>query len=115
MSPAQKLDEVRRLEHLAFRGWPALDTRDIGGWRLRRSGGYTKRSNSINAIGPEFSTNIEALEAPYRERGQSPVWRLTPLAPLEMEARLAERGYRAIERSLLQVCPLHDRFEADAD
>lgn len=109
----QNLDEVRRLERLAFRGWPALDSRDIGGWRLRLSGGYTKRANSINALGPDFSTDIEALEAPYRERGQTPVWRLTPLAPPETEALLVARGYRAIERSLLQVCPLHDRFPAD--
>jgi GNAT superfamily N-acetyltransferase len=111
----KNLDEVRRLERLGFRGWPALESRDIGGWRLRLSGGYTKRSNSINAIGPEFSTDIEALEAPFRERGQPPVWRLTLLAPPDMEPRLSERGYRAVERSLLQVCPLHERFQADAD
>jgi N-acetylglutamate synthase len=33
------LAEVRRLEELAFRAWPALETRDIAGWRLRLSGG----------------------------------------------------------------------------
>lgn len=115
MSPLQNLHEVRRLEELAFRGWPALDTRDVGGWRLRLSGGYTKRANSINALGPDFSTDIEALEAPYRERGLLPAWRLTPLAPPETETRLAERGYRAIERSRLQVCPLHALFEVDAE
>lgn len=109
----QSLDEVRRLELLAFKGWPALESRDVGGWRLRLSGGYTKRANSINALGPEFSTDIEALEAPYRDHGQVPAWRLTPLAPREAVAMLAVRGYRATERSLLQVCPLHDRFRAD--
>jgi GNAT superfamily N-acetyltransferase len=109
----ENLDEVRRLERLAFRGWPALESRDVGGWRLRLSGGYTKRANSINAIGPDFSTDIEVIEAPYRERGQLPVWRLTPLAPPEMKARLVERGYRAIERSLLQVCPLQESFQPD--
>ncbi len=109
----QNLDEVRRLELLAFKGWPALESRDVGGWRLRLSGGYTKRANSINALGPDFSTDIDALEAPFRDRGQLPAWRLTPLAPPEAVALLADRGYRAIERSLLQVCPLHDRFQAD--
>ena len=109
----QNLDEVRHLELLAFRGWPALESQDIGGWRLRLSGGYTKRANSINALGPDFSTDVEALEAPYRDRGQVPAWRLTPLAPPEAVAMLAARGYRAIERSLLQVCRLHDRFRAD--
>lgn len=115
MSSPQNLDEVRRLEGLAFRGWPALESRDIQGWRLRFSGGYTKRANSINALDPITSTDIEIVEAPFRERGQSPVWRLTPLAPPAITDLLAARGYRAIERSLLQVCPLHDRFQADPD
>lgn len=110
---AHNLDEVRCLENLAFKGWPALESRDVGGWRLRLSGGYTKRANSINALGPDFSTDVETLEAPYRDRGLVPAWRLTPLAPPEAVSLLAERGYRAIERSLLQVCPLHDRFRAD--
>jgi len=113
MSSPQNLDEVRRLEGLAFRGWPALETLDVAGWHLRFSGGYTKRSNSINAIGEIPSTDIEAVEAPCRARGIPPVWRLTPLAPRSIAGVLDARGYRAIERSLLQVCPLHDGFAAD--
>lgn len=109
----ETLDEVRRLEALAFNGWPALESRDVGGWRLRLSGGYTKRANSINALGPNLSTDIGALEAPYRDRRLVPAWRLTPLAPQEIAPLLTDRGYRAIERSLLQVCPLHERFQAD--
>ena len=58
------LDGVRRrLEELAFRGWPALETRDSAGWRLQFAGGYTKRANSINALGP----NAGAKE---QERGE---------------------------------------------
>ena len=115
MSPLQILDEVRRLEELAFRGWPALETQDRAGWRLRFSGGYTKRANSINALGPDASTGIEVLEAPHRERGLAPVWRLSPLAPPAMDGLLAARGYRAIERSLMQRCPLHGGFRADPE
>ena len=50
MSPPVDLAEVRRLEELAFRGWPALESRDLAGWRQRFAGGYTKRANSINAL-----------------------------------------------------------------
>ena len=110
MSLAVDLEQVRRLEELAFRGWPALEARDSAGWRLRFAGGYTKRANSINALGPDAQTDpatLQSLEAAYRERGQSPVWRLSPLAPPAMDDILAARGYRTIERSLLQVCPLH--------
>lgn len=109
MSSIIDLSWVRRLEELAFSGWPALESRDVAGWRLRFSGGYTKRANSINALGQESHTDLQtvgSLEAAYRERGQLPVWRLSPLAPAAIADVLAARGYRAIERSLVQVCPL---------
>jgi len=109
LSPSSDLFHVRRLEELAFAGWPALETRDVAGWRLRFSGGYTKRANSINALERKAQTDlktVEGLESAYRERGQLPVWRLSPLAPAAIAEVLAARGYRAIERSLVQVCPL---------
>lgn len=116
LSRSIDLDEIRRLEVLAFRGWPALETLDIGGWRLRFSGGYTKRANSINVLGEisDFSEKaVTELEAFYRERGLAVVWRLTPLAPPAVEAVLSGRGYGAIERSLVQRCPLRPDFATD--
>ena len=53
------------------------------------------------------------MEAAFHERSLRPVWRLTPLAPIGMADLLKARGYSAIERSLLQRCPLHDGFRAD--
>jgi len=109
LSSSSDLSHVRRLEELAFAGWPALESRDVAGWRLRFAGGYTKRANSINALGPYIQTDsstLDALEAAYRERDQRPIWRLTHLAPPAMVDLLARRGHRPIERSLLQVCPL---------
>jgi len=106
-SAGATLAEIRAMEERAFRGWPALESRDDAGWRLRLSGGYTKRSNSINALGPDAAVDPETvsrLETAYRERGLPPVWRLSPLAPPAIADRLA--GYRTIERSLVQVCPL---------
>jgi GNAT superfamily N-acetyltransferase len=115
MSRAIDFAAVRRLEELAFRGWPALETQDRAGWRLRFAGGYTKRANSINALGPDAETDpstLQGLEAAYRERNQAPVWRLSPLTPPAIDGILSARGYRTIERSLLQVCPLHAGFAA---
>lgn len=109
LSSPKTLPEVRRLEELAFAGWPALESRDDAGWRLRFSGGYTKRANSINALTPSAEAHpstIARLEAAYRDRGQPAIWRLSPLAPPAIGAILADRGYRTIERSLLQVCHL---------
>src|SRR5262245_5368485 len=113
LSPVEALSEVRRLEELAFAGWPALESRDDAGWRLRFSGGYTKRANSINALGPAAeigATTLDRLEAAYRERGQPAVWRLSPLAPPAAAVALTGRGYQPAERSLVQVCPLDRAF-----
>ena len=113
LSSPQDLVEVRRLETLAFAGWPALESRDDAGWRLRFSGGYTKRANSINALGPNADTDaatLDRLETAYRERGRAPVWRLSPLAPPAAAEALTRRGYRPAERSLVQVCPLDRAF-----
>lgn len=118
LSSSSDLSEVRRLEELAFAGWPALESRDIAGWRLRFAGGYTKRANSINALRRDAqidSKTLDVLEAAYRERHQLPIWRLTPLAPPAVVDRLAGRGYRPIEFSLFQVCPLHAAFSSSAE
>jgi GNAT superfamily N-acetyltransferase len=116
LSRSIDLEEIRRMEERGFRAWPALETLDVAGWRLRFSGGYTKRANSINALGDisEFSEETaSSLEKPYRERGLGSVWRLTPLAPPAADAFLASRGYRAIERSLVQRRPLPLGLTAD--
>jgi N-acetylglutamate synthase len=55
------------------------------------------------------------LEAPYRALGQAPVWRLTPLAPAGIGALLGQRGYRAIERSLVQLRHLDGADRSDPD
>ena len=116
LSRSIDLGEIRRLEMLGFRGWPALESLDIAGWRLRFSGGYTKRANSINALeeNADFRREmVTSLEAPYRQRGLGIVWRLTPLAPADLDRCLSDRGYRTIERSLVQRSPLQPGLAPD--
>jgi ribosomal protein S18 acetylase RimI-like enzyme len=110
--------DIRTLEWRAFRAWPALETVATAGWVQRFSGGYTKRANSINAleIDTEFNHSMKiALEAPYRERGLPPIWRLTPLAPPEVDAALANDGYRRIDESLVQRSALDGRYALDPE
>ena len=42
--------EIRDIELMLMRTWPALDEKIYDGWILRFSGGYTKRSNCINPL-----------------------------------------------------------------
>jgi ribosomal protein S18 acetylase RimI-like enzyme len=116
MSPSFGRTHILELEQRSFRAWPALETLNASGWVQRLSGGYTKRANSINALEPQaqFTDQIRnTLERPYLERRQSPIWRLTPLAPPAADAALAGLGYRRIDESLVQVAPLDGRFTAD--
>jgi GNAT superfamily N-acetyltransferase len=101
-----------------FRAWPALETCRAHGWVQRFAGGYTKRANSINALGADTELTQETkngLEAPYRLRGLPPVWRLTPLAPAGTDSLLAASGYRRIDESYVQVATLDDRFAPDPE
>jgi GNAT superfamily N-acetyltransferase len=110
--------DVRALERRAFRAWPALESASFAGWIQRFAGGYTKRANSINALESdvEFSRELRiTLEAPYRARGLPPVWRLTPLAPPDVDAALADAGYRRIDDSLVQRSALDGRFVHDPE
>ena len=118
MSPPADLETVQNLENRAFRAWPALETRKIDGWIQRFSGGYTKRANSINALSPstQFTQEVKnGLEALYIERRLPPVWRLSPLTPLEADLALARAGYRQIDKSLVQRAPIDERFTADPE
>jgi len=110
--------DIRALERRALRAWPALETDTAAGWVRRFSGGYTKRANSINAleVDVEFNQSLKTtLEGPYRARGLPPVWRLTPLAPPEADAALADAGYRRIDESLVQRSALEGRFVHDPE
>lgn len=116
MSLPFDLDRIRLLEKRGFRAWPALESRTTAGWLQRISDGYTKRANSINALepAPQFTSEMRnALEAAYIERGLPPIWRLTPLAPVETDRALAALGYRRIDESLVQVASIDARFVAD--
>jgi GNAT superfamily N-acetyltransferase len=110
--------DIRALEKRAFRAWPALETESTVGWVQRFSAGYTKRANSINALEPksEFNPHLKhELEAPYLARGLPPIWRLTTLAPPEVDGTLSDAGYRRIDDSLVQRSSLDGRFALDPE
>ena len=107
-------DSNRRLERLAFRTRPSLETVEYDGWVLRFADGYTKRANSVN---PHFgstlpaSTKIAQCEALYRERGLPTIFRLTPFSqPTVLDQVLASVGYSMVDRSLVMTASI-DRVQ----
>src|SRR5215469_13578283 len=65
-------DDVRAIERLHVRAWPALETAVIGGWLWRYSGGGSQRANSVSTVqfsGDDPAAALDEVEARYRARG----------------------------------------------
>ncbi|MBX3503655.1 MAG: GNAT family N-acetyltransferase [Alphaproteobacteria bacterium] len=105
--------EASTFEHLAFNAWPALRVVVQGNWLLRFADGYTKRANSVNALGLERDTpvaelerRVEAAEAHYRRQGIASTFKLSPLMDPGLDAVLAARGYSHLDETLMMVADL---------
>jgi N-acetylglutamate synthase len=64
-------DDLRRIESLHVRAWPALETATIHGWLWRYSGGGSKRANSVSTVdftGGDPAVALDEVEARYRTR-----------------------------------------------
>jgi ribosomal protein S18 acetylase RimI-like enzyme len=101
MTPA-----FRELEEVVVAAWPARDTQSLDGWLLRSSGGPTHRGNSVATLEVSselaLGSRISRAEAWYAEREQSSMFQLGPcVAPTDLDAALAARGYRKEGEALL--------------
>ena len=114
-------DSNRRLERLAFRARPSLETVEYDGWVLRFADGYTKRANSVN---PHFgstlpaSTKISHCEALFKDRGLPTIFRLTPLTRISITRRsrpgIAHRQCAGTPLQILAHGPILDSRGSDA-
>jgi N-acetylglutamate synthase len=109
---------------VALRAWPALETERIGGWEVRFAGGFTKRANSVQAVGAPDGTLQDVVarcEDWYAARDRPCVIRLTPLADPSLPEHLGARGYGEVEpssvlhRPLTEPIPGPDLVEMGAD
>lgn len=99
---------VRYIEGLAANAWPAERVEHMDGWRLRFAQGVTQRANSVwpNIHGGQLPLEIRlaVVERFYAHYGLPARYQLCPAAqPADLDAILAERGYRANERTTVQT------------
>jgi ribosomal protein S18 acetylase RimI-like enzyme len=97
-----------QLEPIAARGWPAVESARLGGWRLYASAGWSGRINSCWPVSPpdrEPDAAIAAVEAWYAARGLPVRFKLAgDLAqPADLQARLAAHGYAPGSATLTMV------------
>lgn len=90
------IDDIRLLEELNFNAWPALQSVHVDGWLVRKTGGISRRVNSVNAIGTgrlALEARIAHCESLFSSWGMRRVFRITPLCEDELEPLLQARGY----------------------
>lgn len=89
-SPAQ----IRLLEGIADRAWPARETACGPGWEARFSDGMHRRLNSASVWqSADLEAIVDGIEPWYRERGHPAIFKLTAASAPGLDDMLAARGY----------------------
>ena len=110
---------VRELATVAARGWPCLESEQLGAWTLRAAGGVTARANSVLPLGDpglETAAALERVARWYGARNLDPRFQVTAEEDALLVRELERRGWTAERHALARVgalAPLADR-EADA-
>jgi ribosomal protein S18 acetylase RimI-like enzyme len=96
---------VAALEDVCERAWPPRERLVLDGAVLRFASGFTRRANSarVDGGGGDLDALVARAEEEYRSRGLRPGFRLTPLSPPELDARLLARGYVVDTEAVVMV------------
>lgn len=104
---------VRRLEAVGFRAWPAASVHYDGSWAVRLTAGHpSKRLNSVNPLDPadhrDIETRINRAAKRFGAYGRPLVFRLSPLAPLQLGAHFDAHGWRRFDETRVMIANLKD-------
>ncbi|HEX4766983.1 MAG TPA: GNAT family N-acetyltransferase [Lichenihabitans sp.] len=93
-----------RADEACLNGWPAVREVVLDAAVLRLSGGYTRRANSVNLLGPirrEPADFIRACENVYDRGGLPTIFRLSSAVPGDLGPALEQAGFGAPEDETL--------------
>lgn len=112
------LPDIEAIERAGLLAWPGLEEKWDGSWVRRAAGGYTKRANSVQCLDPDDfeDADLRVISACTWMviRKIKPVFRITPLAPFELNATLDESGLQTLGASHVYAMALGEH-EADPD
>lgn len=102
---------VRQLEAVGFRAWPATSVHYSGTWAIRMTAAHpSKRLNSVNPLDPgdthDIPARIEQVSQRFRAYGRVPCFRLSPLAPVELEDYLEGLGWKREDETIVMTASL---------
>jgi ribosomal protein S18 acetylase RimI-like enzyme len=114
-----RMTDPRVLEPIAARGWPAVESAAIGGWRLHAAAGHSGRINTcwpMGGAGRQVDAAIAAVEAWYADRGFAARFKIVEGCsdPPDLAERLAARGYAPVTPTLTMVGALAGEPDPDA-
>jgi GNAT superfamily N-acetyltransferase len=100
------LAQIRLLEAVSFRSFPATTTQYDGTWAIRLTAGHpAKRLNSVNPLDPndelDLENRIRLAQRRFESFGRPFVFRLTPLAPVMLCEMLVQWGWSRHEESIV--------------
>lgn len=108
------------LTRITSRGWPAIDSEDLGDWELRASAGFTFRANTVSVTGSPGVPDDEAfarIDAFYAAHGQPPV--AQAIVGSAGETLFRSRGWVGLDDreagsgAIVQVAELMDGMSAE--
>ncbi|MGH6859737.1 MAG: GNAT family N-acetyltransferase [Phyllobacterium sp.] len=106
-----QLAQIRQVEAVGFRAWPATTVYYDGSWAIRMTAGHpSKRLNSVNPLDPGDTDDMEVRVARaaqrFRAYGRPPVFRLSPLAPGALDHYLDRAGWARFDESMVMMADL---------
>lgn len=110
---APSLAIVRQLEAVGFRAWPATSVHYDGTWAIRMTAAHpSKRLNSVNPLDPgdtrDIPARVELASQRFRAYGRVPCFRLSPLAPVELEDYLEGLGWKRQDETIVMTSNLEE-------
>ena len=100
--------QIRRLEGIAARSWPAAEGEALDGWYLRADPVASRRLNSVLSLGFRPGADLDAaigrVEAWYALRGRPARYCLSDASlPEGLDAALEDRGYARVAPTLVML------------
>ena len=102
---------VRRMEAAGFRAWPAASVHYDGSWAVRLTASHpSRRLNSVNPLDPadtrDIKERIARIDQRFRAYGRPILFRMSPLAPVELEEHLNAGGWQRVGETRVMAADL---------
>lgn len=94
---------ITRAEEASLNAWPALKEVFYDGWLIRLAGGESRRTNSVNVLGPSrraLSAKIAYCQALYGAQGLPTTFRIRSCDDPALDVALDGEGFAAADETL---------------